>query len=132
MAYEIEFIAALSVPNPKIYINDCCWGGDEIRDRLIGAIATGYDHVQTFQEDWGWFIWMRRGRQWSGVDIYCDDKESGEFRIHISGWQRGWLRRKHVEGDDLEHIKEVTVNEIGKWGKVMKVRKFTADFRSEL
>ena len=132
MAYEIEFTAALSVPNPEIYINDCCWGGDEIRDRLLPLVSPEYEDAQTTQEDWGWFIWMRRGQQWTGIDIYCDAKESGEFRIHISGWQRRWLRRKHVEGDDLEHIKEVTMSEISKWGKVITVRKFTADFRTEL
>lgn len=132
MAYEIELTALLTVPDPEIYINDCCWGGDVIRDRLVAGIATGYDHMETLQEDWGWYIWMRRGEQWSGVDIYCDNKQSGEFRIHISGWQARWLGRKHIEGNDLEHIKDVTVNEIGKWGKVIKVRKFTADFKAEL
>jgi len=132
MAYEIEFTATLNVSDPKIYINDCCWGGDVIRDRLLPMVSSEYEHVETSQEDWGWFIWMRRGQQWSGVDIYSDEKDSGDFRIHISGWQQGWFGRKHIEGDDLEHIREVTVNEIGNWGKVIKVRKFTADFKTEL
>jgi hypothetical protein len=132
MAYVIEFTATLNVSDPKIYINDCCWGGDVIRDGLLPVVSPEYEDVQTTQEDWGWFIWMRRGQQWSGVDIYCDDKESGAFRILISGWQRRWLRRKHVEGDDLEHIKEVTVNEISKWGKIIKVQRLSPDYRKEL
>ena len=132
MAYEIEFAVTLTVADPEIYINDCCWGGDVIRDRLLPVVKDGYSSVQTCQEDWGWFIWMDRGPQRTGVDIYCDDKDSGAFRIHIYGSRRKWFLLKFVDGDDIEHVKELTINEINKWGKVMRVQKYTPDFMTEL
>jgi len=131
VAYEIEFTAKFTVDNPERYINDCCWGGDVIRDRLLPAVSGGYEKVQTGQEDWGWFIWMRHGKQRTHADIYCDDKVSGSYRIHIYGAQRKWLRLKLVDGDDIDHVKSLTVNEIDKWGRITRVQRFTPDFQTE-
>ena len=125
MAYEIEFAAKFTVADPELYINDCCWGGDVVRDKLLPIVNVGFSDVQTLQEDWGWFIWMDRGPRRICVDIFCDDKETGKFRIMITASQRSWFRRKPVDESGIEPLKNVVVNEIAKFGQIARVEKIS-------
>jgi hypothetical protein len=134
MAYEIEFATDVSVTDPEIYINDCCWGGDVVRDRLLPIVSTTrvYDSVRTGQEDWGWFLWMRLGKELTRVHIQCDDKDGGIFRIHVFGSVKQWLRWKDIDTLEVERMNEVILNEIKKWGTINRTKRFTPDFTREI
>ena len=83
--YQLSFTAAVTVTDGRSrYINDCCWGGDVIRNRLMPVVAERYQEVRTEQEDWGWFIWFRDGAIRLAVDIFCDDIPSGAFRVRLT------------------------------------------------
>jgi hypothetical protein len=125
MAYEIEFRAKFTVADPEVYINDCCWGGDVIRNKLLPVVRAGFRDVQTSQEDWGWFIWMKRGTKRISIDIFCDDKEGGTFRIRIAGSQKGWINRKPLDDSEVESIKNMVINEIGKFGQIERVERIS-------
>jgi hypothetical protein len=133
MAYEIEFTAQISVANPNIYFNDCCWGGDVICERLLPFVRGRFSDIQTAQEDWGWFIWFRQGAVLLAIDIFCDEKESGRFRVHISANKKKWLIfRSAVGPPETAEIKEAVVGEIRKWGTIAKITRFSPDFTKEI
>jgi hypothetical protein len=77
MPYEITFTKSLSVRDESIYINECCWGGDVVRDELLPLVSQNAADLQTGQEDWGWFIWFKRGQVHLAIDICCDDPRKG-------------------------------------------------------
>lgn len=81
MPYEISFKKAVTVADPEIYINDCCWGGDVVQAQLLPLIEGQYDDVEANQEDWGWLIWFRSGNVHLQINITTDSKD--EFRIHL-------------------------------------------------
>jgi hypothetical protein len=93
------------VPDPEIYINDCCWGGDLIRDDLLPLITSNYEAVMTAQEDWGWFIWFRRGAIRLALDIFCDSPARGEFRIRLTSRKRKFLVIDRIE--DTEELAQL-------------------------
>jgi len=134
MAYEVEFTTRVTVVDPEIYINDCCWGADVLRDRLLPMVSTTipYNSVKIGQEDWGWFIWMRLGNELTRIHIQCDDKEAGAFRIHVFSSKKRWLLWKDIDTPDVERVNEVTMREIKKWGTIKRVQRFTPDFMTEL
>lgn len=134
MAYEIEFTTTVDVTDPEIYINDCCWGGDVVCDRLLPAVSsTGlYENVKTGQEDWGWYIWMRQKTELTRIHIQCDDKEVGEFRIHIFSSKKRRLLWKNIDTPDVERVQQVTISEIKKWGIIKRVQRLTPDFGTEV
>jgi hypothetical protein len=134
MAYEIEFTTTVDVTDPEIYINDCCWGGDVVCDRLLPAVSTTglYESVKTGQEDWGWYIWMRQKIELTRIHIQCDENEAGEFRIHIFSSKKRWLLWKDIDTPDVERVQQVTISEIKKWGIIKRVQRLTPDFMTEL
>lgn len=134
MAYEIEFTTTVDVTDPGIYINDCCWGGDVVCDKLLPAVSsTGlYENVKTGQEDWGWYIWMRQKTELTRIHIQCDDKQAGEFRIHIFSSKKRWLLWKDMDLPDVERVQQVIISEVKKWGTIKRVQRFASDFLTEL
>src|SRR6185312_10165453 len=91
MAYEIEFLAPVR-PNTDVeYINECCRGGDAIRDRLLPNIKAVYPDLMTCQEDFGWIIWAQIGKSILATDIFADDPDNGEFRIHLHSRIKRWF-----------------------------------------
>jgi hypothetical protein len=91
-----------------------------------------YDSVRTGQEDWGWFLWMRLGKELTRVHIQCDDKDGGIFRIHVFGSVKQWLRWKDIDTLEVERMNEVILNEIKKWGTINRTKRFTPDFTREI
>jgi hypothetical protein len=120
MAWELSFTKRLTVSGPELYINDCCWGGDQIRDYLLPLVEGCYEKIQTCQEDWGWFIWFRRPPVRLAIDIYCDDPEQGEFRVRLSAQRKRWLfDRAEIDTPELERLKDEVVARLNQWvGKV--------------
>jgi hypothetical protein len=84
MPFEITFNAKVIARDEEQYFNDCCWGGDVIQEQLLPVIEGRYSDIQANQEDWGWFIWMSTSKLNLAIDIFCDDKNKGKFRVRIS------------------------------------------------
>jgi|SRR5580658_836162 hypothetical protein len=116
MAYEISFTKELAIHNTSEYVNECCWGGDAVRDQLLPLIAEKFEKIQTDQEDWGWFIWFRQGPVYLTIDIFCDDPESGKFRIHLTSRTKKFgLINKVADTPDLERVREMVCSKIEAW-----------------
>jgi hypothetical protein len=120
MAYELSFTKRLTVSDSEMYINDCCWGGDQVRDYLLPLVEGRYEKIQTGQEDWGWYIWFRRSPLRFAIDIYCDDPERGEFRVRLSAQRKRWpFDRSEIDTPELEELKEQVIARLTAWaGKV--------------
>lgn len=84
MPYELSFTKVVGIQDREQYINECCVGGDVVRDELLPLVRARYEDVQTEQEDWGWFIWFRSGPVRLAIDIFTDDPDTGTFRIHLT------------------------------------------------
>jgi hypothetical protein len=99
-----------------VYINTCCYGGDVVSDRLLPLVNEGYSSVQHNQEDWGWFIWFRRGKIELAIDIFCDNTATGAFRIHRTSRQRRlWFLDRVSDTPELEELKERMTRVITQW-----------------
>ncbi len=134
MAYEIEFTTTVVVEDPKSsYINDCCWGGDAICNRLLlgPSVFEVYGNITNGQEDWGWYIWMRQGRRAHRIHVQCDDIKSCAFRIHVFSSEKGWWHWKGVDTLETDRINEAVVAKIRKWGVISNVKRYTPDFNKE-
>ena len=116
MPYEIAFTKSFPVTNQDQYINDCCWGGDVVRDRLLPGITAKYENIRTEQEDWGWFIWFKKGALSLAVDIFCDDPKKGEFRVLLTARRKRWLvTNEIVDGPELEDLRAFICNDLDTW-----------------
>lgn len=124
MPYELSFTKPLMAPDESIYINDCCWGGDAVRDELLPAISGKFEDVWTNQEDWGWFIWFKRGRVRLAVDIFCDEPRAGKFRIRLSSQlRRIWFRDRVLDTPELEEVLELVRSRLERWAGAVKVER---------
>lgn len=115
MPYELAFSKSLPAADESLYINDCCFGGDVVSEALLPEIRRRYGDVQANQEDWGWFIWVKGTESKLAIDIFCDDKASGSFRVHLTSRKKGWLSDKIVDTPELEELKHVTVQTLERW-----------------
>jgi hypothetical protein len=55
-----------------------------VADLLLPSVRERYDHIQTNQEDWGWFIWFRSGNVRLAIDIFTEDPDEGTFLVHLT------------------------------------------------
>jgi hypothetical protein len=114
--FEISFQKEIAVTK-RDYINECCWGGDVIRDHFLPPVSSRYEKIQTDQEDWGWFLWFERDGVRLAIDIFCDDPSTYQFRLRLYS-----LRRKffffHTEVDSphLIELKDLVVADLQAWG----------------
>jgi hypothetical protein len=122
VVYEISFTKPLVVADSDIYINDCCWGGDVVRDQLLPLVSSSYEKLQTGQEDWGWFLWFRRGPVRLAIDICCDNSTTGEFRVRLSSQvKRGLFGRWEVATPQLEEIRRLVTSQLEAWAGKLHV-----------
>jgi hypothetical protein len=116
MPYEIIFTKAVTISDPEIYINQCCWGGDVVRDQLLPSLLAKFEDFRTEQEDWGWFIWFKRGAIRLAVDIFCDDPETGKFRIHLTARRKKLLLIDEVDNTpELEEVRQIVFSNLEGW-----------------
>jgi hypothetical protein len=129
MPYEVSFTKRVPVLDREDYINDCCVGGDAVRDRLLPAVQARYGDVDTNQEDWGWFIWLRQGDVSLAIDIFTDDPDEGAFRIHLtSRTKRLLLFDQIVDTPELEGLRSLVVADLAEWvGRAVQVAPISAD-----
>lgn len=99
-----------------MYINECCWGGDVVTEQLLPLIDARYEDVRRNQEDWGWFIWFRKGRASLAVDVFCDVPDEGVFRIHLTSRQKRWIvLERIVDTPELEELKGLVLDALESW-----------------
>jgi hypothetical protein len=88
-----------------------------VRDRLLPVIQDQFDHIQTEQEDWGWFIWFRKDGVRLAVDIFCDYPGNCKFRILLtSRKKRLLLPDSIVDGPELDGLRELIQGDLSAWG----------------
>ena len=115
MPYELSFTKHVVVTDREQYINECCIGGDVIVDRLLPSVRQRYTDVQSEQEDWGWFIWFRKDRVKLAIDVFTDDPDVGDFRIHLTSRKRGLLFEKVADTPELEELRALVLSELSAW-----------------
>jgi hypothetical protein len=116
LPYELSFTKAVAVTDREQYINDCCIGGDIVLNQLLPALCARYGELQPNQEDWGWFIWFRKGDVKLAVDVFTDDPERGEFRIHLtSRVKRLFILDNVVDTHQLRELHDLVVAELSAW-----------------
>ncbi len=91
MPYELSFNKKIEITDRIQYINECCYGGDIIVDRLLPTINDKFESIESNQEDWGWFIWFRKGPVSYAIDIFSDDNKATGFRIHLTSSRKKYL-----------------------------------------
>jgi hypothetical protein len=120
--YELSFKKKFSVPEDDIYINPCCWGGDVVRDRLLPLIQQRYADIMTEQEDWGWFIWFKRGDVSLAIDIHTDDQDSGAFRVHLYSRKKKLLFfSQEADTPELEELRQLVEADLRQWAGMVEV-----------
>ena len=115
MPYDLFFEKKFEVADPDGYWNDCCFGGDVVVDQIL-PLLKGYSDVMSNQEDWGWFIWFRDGGVKLAIEVFCEDKERGAYRVHFSSSKRKWLVWEYaVDTPELERVRELVDKQLAAW-----------------
>jgi hypothetical protein len=73
------------------FINPCCFGEDFaqwLRDRLLPLESSGFEFSDSIQEDYGWGLWARKGKDsfWVSVGPMGSDgpeEYDGEWGISV-------------------------------------------------
>jgi len=115
MPYEIALTRLVPISDPQQYFNACCVGGDVVVDALLPAVREHYEDIQTNQEDWGWFIWFRKGKVKLAIDVHTDDGDAGEFRIRLTSRTKAWIGYKEADTPELEDLCTLVERELAKW-----------------
>ena len=116
MPYEVTFIKRVPQRPRDEYINDCCVGGDAVVNHLLPVLKPHYAILYTNLEDWGWFIWIDQHVKRLAVDVFTDDPDRGEFRIHLTSSTPRWFRRELIaDTPDLEVLRERVVTALNDW-----------------
>ena len=118
MPYELSFVKRVPISDRDQYINECCVGGDAVVDELLPVIQRipEYSHIQSNQEDWGWFIWFRKGPVRLAIDVHTDDGDAGEFRARLTSTLKRFLwRYAEIDTPELEELLQLVVRELKRW-----------------
>jgi hypothetical protein len=116
MPYAVSFTKRVPIPSRERYINDCCVGGDQVVDQLLPLVRARYSDIQTNQEDWGWFIWFRKGNVRLAIDVFTEDSECGTFRVHLTSRVKQFLILDAVvDTPELEELREIVEAELTGW-----------------
>lgn len=116
MPYELSFTRRVAVTDREQYINDCCIGGDMVLSQLLPALRARYGALQPQQEDWGWFIWFRKGDVRLAIDVFTDGPEAGEFRIHLTSRVKRLIVLNSVaDTPELNELHGLVVAELSAW-----------------
>jgi hypothetical protein len=116
MPYIVSFLKPVSVPDREQYINDCCIGGDLVLEQLLPALRERYGHLESNQEDWGWFAWFEDSGVKLAVDVHTNEEASGAFQIHLTSRRpRLLLSAKIQDTSELEILRELVVSSLQTW-----------------
>jgi hypothetical protein len=115
MPYEISFTKRVAITDREQYWNECCVGGDHVVNQLLPAVRARYEDIQTNQEDWGWFIWFKKGAVKLAIDVHTDDGDAGEFRIRLTSQTKRFLSDKEQDTPELDELRQLVESELQKW-----------------
>ena len=115
MPYEISFTKRVAIADREQYWNECCVGGDHVVNQLLPAVRARYQDIQTNQEDWGWFIWFKKGAVKLAIDVHTDDGDAGEFRIRLTSQTKRFLGYKEQDTPELDELRPLVESELQKW-----------------
>ena len=116
MPYEIAFTRPVTIAIDRDeYINECCVGGDVVVDALMPAVRARYSDIQSNQEDWGWFIWFKKGAVKLAIDVHTDDGDAGEFRVRLTSLTKRLITYKESDTPELEELRTLVESELQKW-----------------
>lgn len=116
MPYEIAFIRPVTITIDRDeYINPCCVAGDVVVDALMPAVRARYTDIQSNQEDWGWFIWFKKGPVKLAIDVHTDDGDAGEFRIRLTSQTKRLFGYKESDVPELEELRALVESELQRW-----------------
>ena len=123
MPYELSFTKPLPPLNREDYINECCVGGDIVVDQLLPLVRAKYTDIQSNQEDWGWFIWFRKGAVGLAIDVFTEDPERGGFKVHLtSNTKRFLVLNSVIDTPELEELRTLVMTELESWtGNPIKI-----------
>ena len=130
MPYELSFAKRVPIVDRDQYINDCCIGGDVVVDQLLPSIRAQYEHVQTNQEDWGWFIWFRKGTVKLAIDVFTDDPDAGAFRIYLTSRAPHLLVFDRIsDAAELEELRVRVASQLMDWvGGAVKITRLDRNY----
>ncbi|MYN44759.1 hypothetical protein GTP23_06690 [Pseudoduganella sp. FT93W] len=115
MPYELSFVKSIAQVERESYCNNCCVGGDLIAEALLPALTPRYGELDPIEEDWGWHIGFKYADVKLAVDIFCDDPDKGEFRVHLTSRVRGFFGSKVRDTPELEILKRMLIDAISAW-----------------
>jgi hypothetical protein len=117
MPYGVSFTKAFPITDRNEYWNECCVGGDVVSDQLLPSIRTHYTNIDANQEDWGWFIWLRKDKVKMAIDIFTEDPDKGIFRIHLTSRTKRLFGLGPVaDTPELDELRELVLSELKNWG----------------
>jgi hypothetical protein len=130
MPYELSFTKRVDVADREQYFNECCVGGDVVINQLLPVLRKEYGELQTNQEDWGWFAWFSEAGTDLAVDVFCDNPDTGEFRIHLTSRVRRVLFGcKVADTPPLEQLRERVLAVLVPWvGQQPQVTRLDAKY----
>ena len=83
---------------------------------LLPSVRARYTDVETNQEDWGWFIWFRKGDVRLAIDVFTDDPDEGDFRVRLtSRTKRLFMFDRAVDTAELEEVRALVESELAGW-----------------
>ena len=116
MPYELTFTKVVPISDRDQYINECCVGGDVVMEQLLPVLRQKYEDIESNQEDWGWFSWFKDASSNLAVDVFSDNPDAGEFRIHItSNVPRFLFGPKVSDTPELDQLLGLVADAISKW-----------------
>lgn len=115
MPYEIAFTRPVHISDREQYINECCVGGDAVVEALLPAVRERYADIQTNQEDWGWFIWFKKGPVKLAIDVHTDDGDAGAFRIRLTSQTKRLIGYKEADTAELDELRALVEAELRTW-----------------
>jgi hypothetical protein len=116
MAYEIRFTKNFTPPDPSLYNNNSCWGGDLVTQQLLPDITPNFEDVESGQEDWGWFIWCWHDKVRLEINIICDAPQTGGFRIQLYANKKTLPFLTGPENpEELEKIRQLVCTRVEAW-----------------
>lgn len=116
MPYQVSFTRPVEITDREQYINECCIGGDVIAGLLLPVVRDRYQDVESGQEDWGWYIWFKKGTLWLSIDIFTDDADAGQFRAHLSSNVKKLFGHRQVDTPELDELRGLAESELRRIG----------------
>ena len=88
-----------------------------------------HDNLMTDQEDWGWFARFKDRDVRLAIDVFCDDADSGSYRLHLTSRVPKWiLGQMNEDTAELESLRDRVTRTLATWlGRVPRTTRVKAN-----